>query len=331
NQCPGADGKLDLKIEMQTDGRAGSAGSVIYDKTLSGKVSATVNDAAELAGFDVDIQQATRSTAGGRQVYVETSQKVLSASGAYSDMDFSDPEIIRASSQATAADQTLSNKGLMNALLLAQGILESAKGRWQSGGCVKIVAESPGSVDTNSTHQIPVKVTSKVDGSDVPSKLESKLTGGTSVDPAVIHKTSGTLTYVAPGEAGKTATISLTSNSRRGRATLDLTASTGGNSYHIVGGLDDFQTSADICDVKKPFTLTGGGFTVQFSGGMEGTYTYTGPYNANGDGTYKISLPDGPGKPGSMIGGGSGQITGDKVYTGSGVEKYELTPISPCS
>jgi hypothetical protein len=173
-------------------------------------------------------------------------------------------------------------------------------------------------------------VTSKVDSTEVPSKLEAKLTGGASVDPTVIPKTSGTLTYVAPGEAGKTATISLTALSRRGKATLDLSASTDGNSYHIVGGLDDFQTSADVCDVTKPFTLKGGGFTVEFSGGMEGTYTYSGPFNAKGDGTYKISLPDGPGKPGSMTGGGSGQITGDRVYTGSGVEKYTLTPIPPC-
>ena len=331
NQCPSADGKIDLTIEFGTNGRAGSSGSMIYDKALTGKVLATVSDDAELAGFDIDIKQATRSTAGGRQIYVETSQTIRSPKGTYSGMEFGDPKIIRASSQATDEDATQSNKGLLHAFLLAQGILESAKGRWQGGGCVKIVAASPGSVDINSSTQIPVKVISKVDSTEVPSKLEAKLTGGTSVEPAVIPKTSGTLTYVAPSEAGKTATISLTATSRQGKATLDLTASTGANSYHIVGGLDDFQTSADVCDVTKPFTLKGGGFTVQFSGGMEGTYTYSGPYNAKGDGTYKISLPEGPDKPGNMVGGGSGQITGDKVYTGSGVEKYTLTPIPPCS
>jgi len=40
--------------------------------------------------------------------------------------------------------------------------------------------------------------------------------------------------------------------------------------------------------------------------------------------------PDGLGKPGTMTGGGAGSVTGDKVYTGSGVEKYTLTPIEPC-
>lgn len=101
--------------------------------------------------------------------------------------------------------------------------------------------------------------------------------------------------------------------------------------YQVVGGLDDWQTNTKVCDIMKPFTLTGGGFTMEFSGGMSGTYSYTGPFNANGTGSYSISLPDGPGKPGTMTGGGEGQVTGDKVYTGSGVEKYTLTPIPPCS
>ena len=100
--------------------------------------------------------------------------------------------------------------------------------------------------------------------------------------------------------------------------------------YQIVGGLDDWQTDTAVCDIMKPFTLTGGGFTMQLSGGLSGTYSYSGPFNANGTGTYIISLPDGVGKPGTMTGGGAGTITGDKVYTGKGVEKYTLTPIEPC-
>jgi hypothetical protein len=101
-------------------------------------------------------------------------------------------------------------------------------------------------------------------------------------------------------------------------------------SYQIVGGLDDWQTNSKVCNIMKPFTLTGGGFTMNLSGGLSGTYEYSGPFNAQGTGTYTISLPDGIGKPGTMTGGGAGQITGDKVYTGSGVEKYTLTPIEPC-
>jgi len=78
----------------------------------------------------------------------------------------------------------------------------------------------------------------------------------------------------------------------------------------------------------KPFTMTGGGFTMKLSGGLSGTYDYSGPSNAHGTGTYTITLPDGLGKPGTMTGSGEGSAEG---YSNSGTEKYTLTPIEPCS
>ena len=100
--------------------------------------------------------------------------------------------------------------------------------------------------------------------------------------------------------------------------------------YRVVGGLDDWQTNTAVCDIMKPFTLTGGGFTMNLSGGLSGTYSYTGPFNAHGTGTYTISLPEGVGKPGTMTGQGAGSVTGDREYTGTGTEKYTLTPTEPC-
>jgi hypothetical protein len=97
--------------------------------------------------------------------------------------------------------------------------------------------------------------------------------------------------------------------------------------FQIVGGLDDWQTSTKVCDILQPFKLTAGGFVMNLSGGMAGTYTYTGPYNSQGSGTYKISLPDGLDKPGTMIGTGEGSAEG---YSNSGTERYTLTPIPPC-
>ncbi len=98
--------------------------------------------------------------------------------------------------------------------------------------------------------------------------------------------------------------------------------------YQIVGGLDDWQTDTAVCDIMAPFTLTGGGIIVNFSGGLSGTYTYTGPYSAHDAGvqTYTISLPDGVGKPGTMTGGGVGAAEGE---TEGGTETYTLTPIGP--
>ena len=99
--------------------------------------------------------------------------------------------------------------------------------------------------------------------------------------------------------------------------------------FQIVGGLDDWQTSTKVCDILQPFTLTGGGFTMNVSGGLSGTYNYSGPFAAKGTGTYTISLPGGLDKPGTMTGQGEGSVVGG--YTGSGTEKYTLTPIEPCS
>ena len=102
--------------------------------------------------------------------------------------------------------------------------------------------------------------------------------------------------------------------------------------FQIVGGLDDFQTSTKVCDIMQPFTLTGGGFTNKFSGGMSGTYNFTGPFQSEGSGTYTISLPEGLDKPGTMTGEGSGSVTVEgRTFTRSGTEKYTLTPIAPCS
>lgn len=101
--------------------------------------------------------------------------------------------------------------------------------------------------------------------------------------------------------------------------------------YRIVGGLNDWQTDTAVCDIMKPFTLTGI-VTMKFSGGLSGTKEYSGgPFNSNGTGTYTISLPEGIGKPGTMTSSVYlGEVTGDKIYKGSGIEKYTLTPIEPC-
>ncbi len=100
--------------------------------------------------------------------------------------------------------------------------------------------------------------------------------------------------------------------------------------FQIVGGLDDWKTSTKVCDILQPFELTGGGFSMKLSGGLVGTYSYTGPFSARGTGKYTISLPGGLDKPGTMTGTGDGTITGDKVYSGSGTENYTLTPLEPC-
>jgi hypothetical protein len=99
--------------------------------------------------------------------------------------------------------------------------------------------------------------------------------------------------------------------------------------YRIVGGLDDWQTDTTVCDIMQPFALTSPILTLNFSGGLSGTYSYSGgPFGAAGNGSYTISLPDGIGKPGTMTGGGEGVAGG---ATGSGTEFYTLTPLPEVS
>lgn len=182
---------------------------------------------------------------------------------------------------------------------MAQTILEMAKYKWQNGGCVQIDAASPGSVAVNSTTQIPVKVTHKFEGSEVPSKLEVVLKGEKSVDPTLIPKTSGTLTYVAPAEKNKSATIRLTATSRRGIAKLDLAASTGGQSYRVSGQSNGVSFSGQICGLDKPFvideTFPGGSAKTTFapSSVTAGATTMSGSGSGcevSGGGNYTVSL-----------------------------------------
>ena len=100
-----------------------------------------------------------------------------------------------------------------------------------------------------------------------------------------------------------------------------------GYAYFITGGLQDFQVADQkVCDVRKPFTLTAPGVaTAEFSGGdsLTGTYSASGAFNLSYAGTYTISLPAGPGEPGTMTGSSGGQIADQG---GSGTETYILTP-----
>jgi hypothetical protein len=321
-RCPNAEGQLPFTIKVTLGAESGGA---TYSRDVTAMVRAIVNDDATVESYTMDLTQGTRQVKDGVAVYIETATTMKHDGANYTESNF---RVIRHSQSATAANaEPLSIAGLEAAFATGLTALRIAEQTWQSGGCTKIEAPSPGAVEPSSTTSIPVTVRHKFDGSEVPSKLDAALTGEASVDPTSLAKTRGTLTYTAPGETGKSATITLTATSRRGKATLDLTASTGGGSYRIVGGLDDWQTNTVVCDIMKPFELTGGGFTMQVSGGLSGTYNYTGPFNAHGTGTYTISLPDGIGKPGTMTGGGAGSAGG---YTNTGTEKYTLTPVETC-
>jgi len=325
-RCPDANGRVAFTVKVRF---GADSGSTALMQDLTATVTANVNEDATIGNSQIDVVQGTRRVKDGRQAYVESGETFRFVGDDTAAGKSSNLRAIRISQQATFADvQELSSDGLTAALRMGVVALGVSEINWRDGACVKIVAASPGQVAPGSTTPIPVKVLGKFDGADVPSRLDAALTGGASIDPTSLAKTPGTLSYKAPDERNKTATIALTATSRRGIAKLALTANTGGGAaYHFAGGLQDFQVNQDVCDIMAPFTLDGTIGIAQFSGGLTGTYVVTGIFDIHYEGTYVITLPNGPGQPGSMVATSSGSISG---AGGSGSETYTLKPLTSC-
>ena len=290
-RCPNAEGQVSFTIKIRLGAQSGGTG---LTQELTAFVRALVGDDGSITSHTIDVTQGTRQVKAGREVYVETGQTIQNGE------KFSNTRVIRTSQQATPADvSTLSQAGHTAALTTALTALRSAEGQWLAGGCTKIEANSPGTVQPNSATKIPVTVRQRFDGSEVPSKLDAGLSGGQSIDPTTLARTSGTLTYTAPGEKGKSATITLTATSRRGRATLALNANTGGQQYTVSGTSGPVTFSGQICSLDKPFVINGtfgnGSETQTFtpSSSTSGTVQESGNSGGctqSGGGTYKIIL-----------------------------------------
>ncbi|MGA0602100.1 hypothetical protein ACO2Q3_15445 [Caulobacter sp. KR2-114] len=106
--------------------------------------------------------------------------------------------------------------------------------------------------------------------------------------------------------------------------------------YSAVGGADDFHGTGVICDLAKPFVISGGGVKVSFtpSDARQGAYVYGGAlmgFAVKGAGTYKVTLKD-DGSGGRIEASGPGSVkTPMGVKTSGGSEVYVLTrQAEPC-
>lgn len=255
-RCPTADGQVSFSVKARLGSESGGTGTT---QDLTTFVRATVGDDAEVNSTTFDVIQGTRQVKGGRQVYVETGVTYKFGQN-YSNGNASNVRVIRNSQNATQDDvNNLESPGIQAALELGAASLASAQNAWQDGKCVKIEAPSPGNVEPSSTTAIPVNVISIFDGSNAPSKLKAALTGAESIDPTTLAKTPGTLTYTAPNEKGKSATILLTATSKRGKATLELNANTGEKkqTYHVIEtpGAGGTWSGGCIEDLSIPFSV----------------------------------------------------------------------------
>ncbi|MEO6367216.1 MAG: hypothetical protein ABIP38_04415, partial [Steroidobacteraceae bacterium] len=331
--CPAADGSVAFTIKLSQGGRAGSGGKSIYDRNREARVRATVDDNAGIASADIETNYAERSSAGGRDVYVEGATGWHTGAGGVGgsgETTATSSRVVRTSSQANDSDAHLLDEGMQQALIMGNSALTAAEYHWKSGACISIRAQSPGLVTPGATSQIPVAVFHKLDGSEIAAKLKAELTGGKSVTPTLLPRTPGTLTHVATSERRATMSILLTATSRRGKATETVKISINESQYSIDGGADEFHGTGTVCDLAQPFEVNGSGVVVKFlpSSDRAGSYTYSGSmsgFAVMGNGTYTV-IYSGDVATGIKATGPGSVKTPRGTVTNTGTEVYTLEP-----
>ena len=325
--CPDVNGDFTVEATVEV---SAAAGGKQQNGKLDVKVTGQLNDNAELATSSSDIR--LKRDALGMGAFVDSSLSYATdgtASTKLNDFNWftTKPEDFTSNTQLAA----------IFGLMVKQYLLDAAEQGYTSGRCVEIgYGVSPGTtgLTPGSAATITARPRGKQDGVPTGGTVQALLSAGArSVDPSGTPvPVDAEFEYGAPDEPDKTGTVSLESRSKRGIGRVDINFDTNqAASYQVVGGLDDWQTDTAVCDISKPFVLTGI-LTMNFSGGLAGTYEYSGgPFGAAGTGVYEISLPNGPGQAGTMIGTGEGSVdTPLGEFSNSGTEQYTLTPIPAC-
>lgn len=319
--CPDANGKVSLTIRQQHGGHAGASGATSYSKTLEAQVDITVNDEAGIASADIQTHYSEQGSGAGKSAAME-GRSGWHDGGAGAAQNTSHNPI--------AGDSAAIEKGATDALVLGQTAAQAAQSHWQSGACIRIIAESPGGVRRAARTQIPVSVAHRLEGGEIAAKVTAQLSGGESLEPMKIARTPGTLTHTAPDEKRAKMSIALTAVSRRGKAQETLNLSINEGQYDIEGGADEFHGTGLICDLSQPFQVEGSGVTVKFtpSSASGGSYSYTGTmsgFAVSGNGTYTVATngelatsvtATGPGSVKTPVG----------IVSRNGTEQYTLTP-----
>ena len=146
---------------------------------------------------------------------------------------------------------------------------------WRNGRCVVVAApgykaETPikthqqlssqhtENVDQASETGFAVSLHQRYGGETLTKEIVTELvTGDVSLDPQSLPSGSGTLTYVAPDEDGKDATVKLTSTSNRGIGTLVLTFHTGILTLQVdISGKENFADTIELVLTVSPILLT---------------------------------------------------------------------------
>jgi hypothetical protein len=327
--CPDATGKFDIEGMLDLKTSKGAAGQNIK---IEMNITGQVGDDAKLVSSETRARTQWADFGGaqaGQFVDISTTMRSDGSSSATGN---------RVGGKVTDAFVSMTVLlGVMYAMTVGDRLIAAAEKAWSSGRCVRldvVPSSGPTNLQPGQTVSVLASPRSKIDGSPTGGNVTATLSaGGQSVEPnGSPVPADADSTYTAPNEPNKTGTVGYESRSKRGVGKAQLGFSTAAPaSYQISGGLDDFQVDQVVCDIMQSFVLSGGGFTATYSGGLAGTYSYVGPFDASGGGSYSISLPADPTQPGAMTSGGEGQVvTPLGVFSASGVETFTLVPVAPC-
>jgi hypothetical protein len=339
--CPDADGKIQItyKVTVEDAGSTTAGFAASRTTTAEGTATGSVNDAAMLTAVEFAGTTTDRFTDPARSAWVET--KAAGTVDIIGDVDRGQTAVphgraavSRASSQATRADKSAGLASAGEAVKLITAMLRSWEYDWRAGRCVKIRADIPLNVAPSSQHAFDVHVVHR-DGSELDAPVDATLSGTRSLDPLRIEHAPAQLTYTAGDQKGDRATIDLVSTSRRGIGKLSGTIKVEQQGYRMQGGADELVVDAVVCDLTKPFTVTGSGITLDFvpsstdptSGGI---YSYRGDFKkfkVSGKGTYTVKL-NGSGE-GSLVAKGPGKAKAPAgTFTTTDKETYRLVPMT---
>ena len=307
--CPDAEGKVVAEFESNSSVAAGGASA---DSRVKSKVTAFVDDDANLIDDKLDSQSsAQQSTSGG--AHVDADDDLSTVTGA------AGGKTNAMSGGATEADGKMAQGMASMGRYAARQAILAAQKAWQSGKCVKLEVRSDPAkrkgAKPNTAYTLFAEPRAISDGQPTGGTVKATLNGGNRLNPTGKVKADAKFDYANPEQKEQSATIDFVARSKRGvgKATLEFDTKKGG--YRIA--LDNGE-SITTCDITKPFSgkIGAGMITLNFtpSGDKGGSMAFHFA-NARGmaDTTYRYTLS---GPEDKMT--GSFQSTGAVRGQGSG-------------
>lgn len=300
--CPDASGQIRGHVSMALRGNTASAGSM--DMTVDAEVIGEVGDDAYLHSVEAEgstSETTTTTSQGTRSSTVSGSMSgPVSRSGGYTaeDMTMQGQVDAETGQPMTHAEVTDRFEAIGTAISVAVSeIADKAQEQWRGGACVEIRStERSRDVAVNELVQFEAKVFHKIEQVELTKPIAPAFAGEASLDPVDIPVPSPVLlSYKAAARVDRTGTVTLTSTSNRGIATLDITFRTRANGWKVDQPSGGGRLLGQHCGDPPGEWKVDGTYEVA---GMKGKQRWVFTIDANGStGTYTYETTS-KGRPG---------------------------------